>query len=175
MGKDRFFYHAGRVILFMAFIAMLSGCAVLKEKFVRKKKEDRLQPKRYYVVRPYDVRPSIELYTKRYIFWKNWHRELLEVLDDSNQKKAKVAIEQEISNLIDMQRMLIDEKGDELQVIIVEMEGIQAVIKGEGVTRGNEVRLRRKLEALGREIKNKFSYRKMGSCIRGRFRDESEY
>lgn len=161
-----------RFLVFVLVAAMtVSGCAQIRDKFVRKPKEEPTA-KRYQVVRAYDVHPSMELYTKRYIYWKNWHRELLEVLTNSNQKKRVVAIEQDISNLMDMRDMLVDEKGDQLQVIIDEMIVLENTIKHERITAGNETRVRRKLEMLGREIKKDFSYTKIRGDIRRDFRTE---
>ncbi len=153
-------------------VSVLSGCAQLKEKFVPKPKDDKKQMKRYYAVRPYDVKPNLDLYTKRYIFWKNWHRDLLDVLTASNQKKKVVAIEQEISNLLDMRDMLVDEKAEELQGYINELEEVEVRLKSERITSGNEVRIRRQIENAGRQIKLKFSYNKMGPYIRDEFREE---
>ncbi len=154
-----------------AFCFSFSGCAQLREKFVRKSKEDE-EPaaRRYYAVKAYDVHPSLELYTKRYIFWKNWHSELLAVLMHTNHKKTVVAAEQTLSNLMDMQGMLVDEKAEDLQVSIDEMAGIEEKIKSERITKGNEVRMRRKLETLERKIKRDFSYTRMRGFIRDDFR-----
>ncbi len=53
--------------------SLFSGCAQLKEKFIPKKEEAK-ETKRYKSVSTYDVKPSLELYTKRYVFWKNWQK-----------------------------------------------------------------------------------------------------
>lgn len=154
----------------------LSGCADLErlkdQLLIKRKKDTEEETKitRYVPVQTYDVHPSIELYTKRYIFWKNWHREVLAVLRDENQKKARVAIEQEVGNLRDMERMLVDEKGERLGEIVDEMSQIEEQIKKEKVTTGNEVRIRKKLESLGKEIKRDYSYNKMRGFIRDDFK-----
>ncbi|RKY42656.1 MAG: hypothetical protein DRP85_01950 [Candidatus Makaraimicrobium thalassicum] len=160
------------LVILLAVSFALSGCAQIKDKFVRKPKEEKGIAKRYRPVREYDVRPSLELYTKRYIFWKNWHKELLSVLGDANHKKKVVAAEQGLSNLLDMQNMLVDEKAGELQKLIDEMAGIETALKTEKVTRGTEVRMRKKLESLGRQIKREFSYNKMRGYIRGDFKNK---
>ncbi|MFQ5952330.1 MAG: hypothetical protein ACE5JK_02885 [Candidatus Omnitrophota bacterium] len=150
---------------------LVSGCTTIKEKFTRKPKEEE-QFRRYVVVREYDVHPSLDLYTKRYIFWKNWHKELLNKLMGDNHKKIVVAIEQDVSNLYDMKRMLVDEKGDKLQEIINQMSDIEDRIKNQRVTGANRVRMRRKLESLGREVKRNYSYTKVRGLIRDDFRTE---
>ncbi|MGB2600137.1 MAG: hypothetical protein WBB86_05150 [Candidatus Omnitrophota bacterium] len=158
------------VILSLAFL--VSGCASVREKFVRKPKDEEKETRRYQVVRQYDVHPNIELYTKRYIFWKNWQRELLEVLPEDSHKKKVVAAEQLVSNLYDMKGMLVDEKGDELQKLIDQMVGVEDTIKTQRITGANRVRLRRKIESVGREIKREFSYTKVQGFIRDDFRRE---
>ena len=163
----------------LAVLVLLSGCAELKDKFVPKKKEEP-RAQRYYQVRPYDVHPSLDLYTKRYIYWKSWHRELLSLLEPSsaietiNYKKRTVAIEQEVSNLIDMQSMLVDEKAEPLGKIIDELAAIEKRIKEERITPGNLTRIRRRVDQLGKEIKRGYSYRDMGDYIAAEFREKSD-
>ncbi|MFH1837660.1 MAG: hypothetical protein ABH862_06080 [Candidatus Omnitrophota bacterium] len=151
----------------------ITGCAQLRDKFVRKK-EEKIENKRYLSVKEHDIHPSMELYTKRYLFWKTWHKELLEVLPKGNHKKIVVAVEQEVSNLMDMRNMLVDEKAEELQKYLDELINTETVIKKEGITKGNEVRIRRSLKNLGNRIKEEFTFRKMNGCIRDDFRREKQ-
>lgn len=150
-------------------VSFLSGCAQLKDKFVRKKKED-TSLKKYIPVREYDVHPNMELYTKRYVFWKNWQTDLLEVLGDPNHKKKMVAIEENISNLKSMKSMLVDEKGDQLQVLIGEMEQVESTLKKAKVGKANDVQIRRRIETIGRQVKAGYSYTKVRGLIRDDFR-----
>jgi hypothetical protein len=155
------------VVVFVVTMALtVSGCAQLKDKFVPKKKTKGEPVMRYKAVRAYDVKPNMDLYTKRYIFWKSWHRETLEVLRDENQKKVVVSVEQEISNLMDMKRMLVDEKAQELQKYIDQMIEVEERIKKQKITQGNRVRIEKQLENAGRGIKRNFSYNKMRGYIR---------
>ena len=162
------------LIVLIVIALGLTGCAELKDKFVKKNSEPASPIKQIQTVRQYDVQPNIELYTKRYIFWKNWHRELLDVLTDTNQKKRVVAIEQEAANLMDMQRMLVDEKALELQEYINELTEVEQRIKAERITGGNQVRIRRQIESIGRGVKANFSYRDMGGYIRNEFKRNAE-
>ena len=155
----------------LMFALLVSGCADLKDKFIRKPKKEETAMK-YQMVREYDVHPSLELYTKRYIFWKTWHKELLVRIMGDNRKKMSVAAEQEVSNLYDMKRMLVDEKGDELQKIIDQMVKIENTIKTTRVTQGNRVKIRRQLESLGREVKRGYSYTKIKGSLRDDFRTD---
>jgi hypothetical protein len=167
------------VITILVLVFFVSGCAQISDKFVRKPKKEETAM-RYRAVKTYEVHPSLELYTKRYVFWKNWHREALDLLAESdrrqdfNQKKMVVSLEQEVSNLIDMQNMLIDEKAGKLQPLIDQMAAIEAEVKKNGVTQGNAVRIRRTLETTGRSVKESFSYNKIRGCIRDEFSNEPQ-
>lgn len=166
--------HDFRIII-AAFICIstLSGCADLRSKFIRKK--DAPTVKRYIPVREYDVRPSMELYATRYIYWKNWHKEVLDVLSDpreTNQKKLIVAIEQKISNLTSMRNMLVDERSERLQEIIERVKEVEDNVRDQTITRGNVTRITRTIKGIGREIQNGFSYRRIAGEIRDEFRSE---
>lgn len=149
---------------------VFSGCAAVRDKLVRKPKEEKSELKQYYGVKQYDVRPSLELYTKRYIFWKSWHREIEVDLDDANSKKAVIDVEEALSNLRDMWSMLVPEQGDALEELMLQMKYVEDVLKNERLTGGNKVRLRKKIESLERNIKRNFSYNKMKEFISGDFR-----
>ncbi|MBU1084692.1 MAG: hypothetical protein KKG84_06320 [Candidatus Omnitrophica bacterium] len=158
-------------VCLLGVTVLSSGCAQLRDKFVRKPKEE-VSAKRFYAVKEYDVRPSLELYTKRYVFWKTWHKELLDVLPKENSKKITVAVEQELSNLMDMRNMLTEDRAVLLQKDVDELAEIEQEIKSGGVTRGNRVQIRRKLEEIGRRVKRDFTYKKMGGKIRNDFPDK---
>jgi len=157
------------IILAMSFL--FSGCAQIKDKFIRKPKEEKTQTHKYLAVKKYDVRPSLALYRKRYVLWKNWHKELLSILRAANHKKSVVSIEQEVSNLFDMQNMLVDEKAEGLHKLIEQMLKIERDIKKGRLNTGSEVRIRQKLESLGRAIKRDYGYHKMKDFIRSDFKD----
>jgi hypothetical protein len=162
------------LIIYVCLATALSGCSDIRAKFIRKPKED-TSPRRYIPVREYDIRPSMDLYSKRYIFWNNWHKEFMDLVRNprmTNQKKITVAIEQEISNLYDMKRMLVDEKGDELQLAIDGVQKIEDDIKKQTLTSGNRVRIIRTMDLLGKEIRDKFFPRKVIGEIRDEFRRE---
>lgn len=147
----------------------LGGCSDLKDKFVRKKKP-KAEAKRYYAVKEYHISPSIELYTKRYVLWKNWQRELEAVLNDTNFKKPRMAADQCLSNLVDMKNMLVDEKGDQLQKYIDDMAWVEKSIRTQKVTHGNQVQLKKRIEMVGFEVQRRFSYNDMRKYIRDEFK-----
>jgi len=158
------------LMLALAVSFLAGGCADFRSKFIPQKKDERPAAMQYYAVREYDVKPSLDLYTKRYIYWKNWQKEIMNVIDDPNRKKLIVAVEQAISNMMDMKRMLVDEKGDQLQEYIDKMEEIEITLKKQTLTAGNKVRIRRELDSIGKQVKRYFSYNAVKNDIRDEFR-----
>jgi len=71
-----------------------------------------------------------------------------------------------------MHSMLIDTEAEKLQKVISQMEEIEKLIKKGRLNTGGEVRIRQKLESLGREIKRDFNSNKMKSCIRENFKND---
>lgn len=157
------------LILLILFLALdTTGCAGLRKKFVRKKKVEEKKP-HYYRIEKYDTHPTLELYTKHYVYWRSWHREIIELLGE-NIKKDKRCIDEMIGNLQDMMIMLVDEKGDELEKHIEALRGIKKEIDRRDLTLATKTRVRRVLEKEFMLIKIDFSYRKMAPYIRSEFR-----
>jgi len=155
-------------LVFIMVISGLAGCADFRKKFVRKKKAEVKVP-RYYRMEDYNIVPSVELYTKHYVYWRSWHRELMEILGQ-NSKKEKRCISEMIGNLNDMKTMLIDEKGDKLEEHIKELRNIENEMKKGTLSLAVITRIRRVLEKELMLIKIEFSYKKIESFIRSEFR-----
>ncbi|HPS20308.1 MAG TPA: hypothetical protein PKY78_04900 [Candidatus Omnitrophota bacterium] len=167
--KNKIFVAAVLVVS----VGVLAGCADITNKFIRKKKEE---PKRqkYYAVHEYDVRPSMELYSKRYSYWSVWQTEMLQVIRNPNEKKIKVAVEQGRSNLMDLEKMIVDEKVEKMKKMVDDLIKIEKQIKQEGITSGNEVRIRKVIEAMGREVKRDYSPTKMRRYLREEFAERPD-
>ncbi|NQT23283.1 MAG: hypothetical protein HQ579_07615 [Candidatus Omnitrophica bacterium] len=161
-------YFVRTIILILILTLNLTGCAQLRKKFIRKKKVQEALP-HYERIMKYDVSPSIELYTKHYVYWRSWHREAV-VLLGKNIKKDKRCIREMISNLEDMKSMLDDEEGDKLEKHIAVLRKIESDIKKGSLTLATKTRMRMVLEREFTLIKRDFSYAKMDSHIRSDFR-----
>lgn len=165
MSKIKIISSFGTVIFCVLFLA---GCAQLRNKFVRQRdgeeKRSRFQP-----VRAYDVSPSLDLYVSRYVYWNSWHREMLEVLDGTNRKQKKVALQQSLMNLNAMRRMLVPEKAEALQKHIKELEEIEKTVLDRRLTEGQMIRVRRLLISQGREIRRDFSQKEVADQIGSEF------
>ena len=160
-----------RFTLVMAVIfaaSSMAGCSDLKDKFVRKKK-GKVSARRYYAVKTYHIKPSLDLYTKRFVIWKAWQNELEAVLLNDNSKKPRMASDQALSNLVDMQNMLVEEKFVALGKYVDEMTKVEKTIRTQKVTPGNQTWLKKQIELIGFEVERRFSYNDMKKYIADEF------
>lgn len=151
------------LVLLAAVVTNLFGCAALKKKFTRKKKDLPKTP--IYQVKKYEIKPSFELYEKHYIFWVNWNKKLSDELG-RNTKSDIRNIKEMIKNLDEMSALLIDEKAASFLPYIGEMKKAEAIIVKRNLTKVNETRIRRIIEREGRAIKRKFSPSRMANYVR---------
>ncbi len=151
------------MVVLAGFVANLSGCAALEKKFTREKKEAPKAP--LYQVRKYDIKPSLELYERHYIFWVNWHKKLVNDLG-KNYKSDLKSVREMINNLNDMAILLVPEKAASLTPHIDELAKTEVIIEKRNITKINETRIRRILEREYRAIKREFSPSSMEDYIR---------
>ena len=150
-------------VVISAMVLSLGGCAALKKKFTRKKKPKKTPV--FYSVRKYDVKPSMDLYEKHYIFWVNWHRELVTELGENFKSDIRSAQEMR-GNLDSMESLLIDEKAAELAPHVSELRKVEAILEKRNMTKVNETRIRQILGREYRAIRGRFSPSKMKGSIR---------
>ena len=117
-------------ILAFFMLANLTGCETLAKKFRRKPKKTVKMP-RMYQIKKYEKKPTPELYKKHYAYWESWQSELIQVLGQ-NRKKDLLCIDQIISNLQDMQNILVPEKGKEMETHIERLITVKETIQGMG-------------------------------------------
>jgi len=160
------------VFMVIVLLAGTSGCAALKKKFTRKTKEKPKTPV-FYQVRKYNIKPSMELYEKHYIFWINWQRKLIAELGKNF--KNDIRCSQEIEgNVIDMVSLLVDDEAAKLTTHLEELSKIRAILEKRNMTKVNETRIRQILEREYRVIKREFSPGKMSDHIRKDWKKEEE-
>jgi hypothetical protein len=147
----------------LGLLVSLSGCAALRKKFTRKKKEVVQKP--LYRVRKYDTKPSSALYEKHYIFWVSWHKKLIEELG-KNRKSDLRSMREITKNLNDMTILLVDEKALSLKAHIEGLAKVEAIMEQGNMTKTGEVRIRRIIEKEQKAIKREFSPSKMADYIR---------
>ncbi len=160
------------LVLIFLIVANITGCEPLRKKFVRKKKEPVKMP-RIYQLKKYEKKPTPQLYQKHYAFWVSWQSELIKVLGE-NHKKDMRCIEEIIGNLRDMQGILVEKKGDELQIHIDKLMKIKDIITNEELSQANKDYIKRTLEREDRYIKKEFVYSKVKDYLRKSFDEEPQ-
>lgn len=158
------------VALFLIF--NIAGCANIQKKFTRKKKETVKMP-RIYKVKEYETKPTPELYRKHYVYWESFQSEMIRTLGQ-NHKKDKMCIEHILSNLNDMQNMLLPEKAGELRKHIDRLAKVKDIIEKEDLTKFNRTYVTMTLEREQRYIKRDFVYSKIKDKMRTSYDDIKE-
>ncbi len=160
------------VLLLFFILLNITGCDAVKKKFTRKKKETVKMP-HIYQVQKYQKKPSPELYKMHYSYWASWQAELEQVLGRSH-KKDQQCIEQIISNLNDMENVLVPEKGAALKKHTDRLMAVKDAIDREELGQLNRDYLMRTLEREGRYIRREFCYSKVRGSLRKSFDDEPQ-
>ncbi|MCQ9206746.1 MAG: hypothetical protein NG740_02545 [Omnitrophica bacterium] len=161
-------FNLALVLVVSGMALGFSGCALSKIKLTPKrtaKKEAAV----FLTGRVYDVKPSMDLYEKHYIFWVNWHKKFIERLG-KNTKSDLRSSEEMISNLEDMSTLLTDDMSEALVPHIAEVKKIKAIIRERNLTKANETRIRHIAEREYRAIKRDFRPKKIKGYIRDDWR-----
>lgn len=159
-------------LLIFFVLLNLAGCESFRKKFTRKKKETVKMP-RIYQLKKYEKKPTPELYKKHYAYWVTWQSELIRVLGE-NHKKDTRCIEEIVSNLDDMQNMLVKEKADALSPHIKKLVTVKDIIFNEELTQANKDYVKRTLEREDRSIKRDFYYDKVKDYLKKSFEEVPE-
>jgi hypothetical protein len=149
----------------------ITGCSPeWQKKFIRKKKE--VKKTRIYQLKKYEKKPTLELYRKHYVYWETWQSELIEVLGDNHKKDMRCAIEA-LSNLQDMQNVLIPEKGEKLTKHINSMTQVKdMVMRNDESQPARRDYIRQRLEHIDRVVKAEFSPKIVKNYIKKSFDEE---
>lgn len=161
-----------KIALIIILVINISGCAELRRKFVRKKKP-RSEELSFYSLEEYRPKPPHERYQEHYVLWHNWHLDLERTEGTSHLRDINAANEA-IRHLTEMRDLLEDEKADELEIQIKEMEELLVRLKKRKRDIIKDVHSRRRLERIGRVMINTFCYDRMKNYIKNESPQEIE-
>lgn len=146
----------------------LLGCDAFVRKFTRKPKKDRLQ-REEVIVAPQEYREAKlsneDLYRQYFLFWNSWQEELIVSLSvDANRKKQISCAAEAIKNLLELNKLLKEEKQKRLDMYISQMAGLKESIESDlfGTGYANN---RLAAERIKRGIVREFSYNKISEAI----------
>ncbi|MDD5060202.1 MAG: hypothetical protein PHY35_03680 [Candidatus Omnitrophica bacterium] len=120
-------------ILFLVLLINLSGCESFARKFTRKpKKADAVE----MVLAPEEYKgPDMttgELYRQYFIYWKSWHDELINALNNKASLKKKLDCAQEtLKNLVNMKMLLVPEAQKNFDSVISQLTGLITNLKSD--------------------------------------------
>ena len=139
----------------------VGGCASLRKKFTRKKKEKTNEQAFVPVLDPIDYPPPSvspeERYRYNYSLWKVWYRDLVKNIDGKESDKSqKYLVGQIIAQLEEMKKWVSEAKQKELSERVGEWNAILAMYEQPAATRGT-MSLKRKVEASAKKIRDQLN------------------
>ena len=152
-------------ILTAILVMNLAGCDSIVRKFTRKKKAKPVRPMFYKGQEDEVTRPPLELYTTHYIYWKTWMNDLIKSAG-VNKKQDKRAVNEAISNLLDMRKQLMGEKAEELDLYIEDVRRVTNKMLRQDLNQAWLNRLKQDLDKIKGRIVRKFHYKKVLDYIK---------
>jgi len=156
------------ITILFSMAVNLVGCAGLVKKFIRKPKK-KTKKEVFSKGRTFDVKPSYKLYQKHYIFWVNWYKKFTSELGE-NHKSDMRSIQEMIGNLEDMSGLLVDEKGQLLDLHIAEVKKAESILAKRAMTKVNETRVQRITKKEFKNIQREFSPKRMSGFIKAEWK-----
>lgn len=151
------------ILIDLALILGLSGCATVKRKFTRKKKERK--PEVILALEDYDKFIDYHgLYKKHYLLWQYWHDELIASLE-RNFKKQRQCVEQSLEHLRALGKYITEEKKGILGTYVGRLEGIRGKILRRRLNPIERDKISRELQKLKRLIDKEFRYSEIKAYI----------
>lgn len=156
-----------RLIFIFFLVISVTGCEAFVRKFTRKPK-DKMKAEELVLV-PEEYKPpklsKEEKYRDTFLFWKNWHDELINYLSSSDNHKKQIDCAKESINSLQALRLLLNpDKKKSLDIYLNKMGILKSQISVD--VYGAEVSsLRSDAEKLKRDIQREFSYDKIKKCL----------
>jgi hypothetical protein len=154
------------LILFLViFIFYSFGCESFKRKFIRKPKEKPKTEDMVIVPKDYSQLqlPVDKAYIQYYTYWKAWHNELLNFLEEgTSKKKITSCFEQTILNLNRMKDLLkSEEKINLLESYINETVSLAGEVEEKTLMMITTNRIKNQILQLLRNIQRDFTFSKV--------------
>lgn len=152
-------------VLFICCLCILTltanGCAPLRKKFIRKKKQDAEQARQFIpVLEPEDYPEQYhspeEQYRHHYSLWKVWHKDLLQAVESNGSDKRQLyLLNQTIEQLEEMGQWLAAGKQAEFMAIVEETRVMREDYNKPALMRNKNV-MKDKIELNAKKIRKNF-------------------
>lgn len=157
-------------VLIFLFVASLTGCEPLRKKFTRTKKQT-VETEEIPVLEPIEYPKQIltpqDLYKKHYNLWKAWQKELSDsIVETASRKRQLYLFNQILSNLAQMQQLLIEDKAASLKDLMTKYKRIQVGIESP-VPQRAATSVKMELDSLDKKVRHDYSFEKIESSLTG--------
>ena len=162
------------IAAFIAYVLVVAivtgGCEPLRKKFTRKKTKGTEETAEAPILEPMEYPKKVyhpeDLYKKYYSLWKVWHKELLENMSDNMSRKRQLyLLNQVVSNLLQMQELLLKQKQAEFKGVLDRLKKIQIDMETSLSPRSN-ASLKIELNRIEKTIRDDFSLDKVKDDIK---------
>lgn len=159
--NERYLSVLSIVVVLCVLVVSAGGCAPLRKKFTRKKKEKAGEQAFIPVLDPIDYpAPSVspeERYRYHYSLWRVWQRDLVQKIDSKeSDKNQKYLVGQIIAQLEEMKKWVTEARQKELSDAVGEWNAVLAMYDRPAAMRST-MSLRRKVEASAKKIRSRFN------------------
>lgn len=164
---NRFFVF---IILYF-FLVTSGGCEPLRKKFVRQNKKDKVQQDINPILDPLDYPEPVHSpegdYKQHYAFWRLWYKDLVDaVMENENDKRQIYLLNEVLSQLEEMRKLITDEKKNQLVKYIEEINKIKQEFDAPGAMRSS-LSIKRRLEIKSKKIMDEYNPKSMQNYFVG--------
>lgn len=139
---------------------LFAGCGTnWQQKFIRRKPKE-ARPAKFEVKTVVPQRLYPELYKEHFIYWRNWHRQLLEDLE-GNSKRRREDMRETRRHLVILEKYLMEAQARKVRPLVEQLDQLLEPVKSGRLSSSDYGILRRRLEALQLEIERTLHYQKM--------------
>jgi hypothetical protein len=156
-----------KIIIIFCLIITASGCESFTRKFTRKPKDKMKAEELVLVPEEYKAAQvsKEEKYRDTFFIWKNWHDELINSLESSNNRKKQIdCLKESVNSLQALRQLLNNDKQKGIDIYLNKIDILRSQINED--VYGVELSERRsEAEKLKRDIQREFSYEKIKKCL----------
>lgn len=158
------------VLLLGVFLTSATGCEALRKKFTRKKKKTSVNEGPLPILEPIDYGRSefagVDAYKKAYSLWKVWTKEFYFVMNrETNDKNLRYLLSQMITQLTKMKDVLVEDKAQELGLIIDEYNEILETYNQPAAMRRLSV-LKNQYRQIEKAVRHEFNPDEIGDYLK---------
>ena len=152
-------------VIFIAIIALFTGCYSVRRKFIRKKESEEPHPV-YVDFKEYPKERPNNLYDNYYLFAEAWMDEIINGLSGSyNYKRQRYAFNEIIRNLKKMDDIFAKEGRDKLKPIYNEIVNLSKKVSP-NMTNIDRIFILRRMEAIEMKFSEGFKHSRVSQWIR---------